>query len=169
MKKAKLIALILVLTLLGTRGYFLARNKVAWERRKSHANKSLLDNRLTNGRKNQEWIEIARRYLSEKPVIYFERSLISSTDPKLKGIGFDPQWFMTHAPNVGYNPAGKWEKLHEFMNDRVIVSWRFMPGCEKKGSSWVDSAGRICLGGHGVSVIINNQLKAERVDILALD
>ena len=121
---------------------------------------------------DNQLIKIARDYIaSSSAVIYFNDSLITSQDPKLKQINFTADWFMAHSAGIQNNPAGKWPAPYEYLNDKYVVNWRFMPGCgpepvnTKASPNWYDKNGNQCLGGYGVSVIIDKTFKPQRITI----
>ncbi|MDD5145858.1 MAG: hypothetical protein PHF44_03390 [Candidatus Pacebacteria bacterium] len=150
---------------------FYAKNKLDWNKRVSQANQSDLYGQQTNGIENDELIQIARQYIESKPSVYLNDNLSN-----LSKADFGPDWFVKHAPEgITYNPAGKWKSPYDYLNDKYIVYWRFMPGCEKRpedkvsAPNWFDARGLQCLGGYGFSVIIDKSLKPQRIDINTLN
>jgi hypothetical protein len=143
-----------------------------WDQRVLEANQSDLNGKTTRNQSNDRLIEIARQYFYKPDaVIYLNASRVQQTDSKLKEIRFDPAWFTAHAP-VGIDYGARAKYAVEYYIDRYIVSWRFMPGCEKRHDNkllhpkWFDSRGFQCEGGSNVSVLLTQDLKPERIDVL---
>lgn len=172
-KKIIIAFIILIIILLGTVGYFIYTRTT----QPTPSTQSELYNKETNGIKNNKLIQFARSYLQSNPEIYFNGLLITSSNmEKLEEIDFESSWFVMHDPeDIEYNPHGKWSSPYEYLNDKFIVYWRFMPGCEKRPEdkiskpNWFNKQGVQCVGGHSVNVILNSDLKCERVDISSLE
>lgn len=157
-------------------GLLYFRNKTDWNKRVNEANQSEIYSGRTNGIYNETLIAVAREYInSGSESIYLNNVSIKETDAELIKIGWGADWINKHAPEgVFYNTPGKFPSPYEYLNDKYSVYWLFMPGCEKRledkisNPNWYDKNGNHCFGGYGVSILINNKMKAERLDISAL-
>ncbi len=117
-----------------------------------------------NDAQKAELIKIARDYFQENIAIKDE----------INKINFNSSWFLVNNPDdIWYNPLGKFEEARAYFNDKYIVYWLIMPGCErniesKNKPNWFNKQGIQCLGGYAVDVIINTDLKVEKVEINAV-
>ncbi len=131
----------------------------------------------TRGIKNDKLIQLARGYLYANPTIYVDGKQITSSNKNiLAKIKFDPAWFLAHNPNqVEYIYPGKWPGKWDYLNDKFIIYWFYIPGCEQRPNdkinkpNWFDSRGRHCLGGYTISIILDADLHGKRVDIHSVD
>jgi hypothetical protein len=78
-------------------------------------------------------------------------------EPILKNIS--PEWITSHKPTIQYVPTNKYKPPYNYLNDKYIVNWFFIPNCEedfnsKNTSNWSKN-GLPCLGGYDLLVLIN--------------
>ncbi len=97
---------------------------------------------------NNKLMGVAAQYLeSGVPIFYLEKQFT-----------FTPGWFYEHVPeNIWYNGGG------------YTVNWTYMPGCEQHRKSnysyWSRFGGVICVGGYGVLVRLDLDLKPVSINV----
>ena len=85
-----------------------------------------------------------------------------------------PQWIISQKFSVRYIEPNKNKPPYDYLNDKYIVSWFFIPGCEENPNSsdkpnWFNKLGLHCLGGYGLGVIINPDGTVNRAELNAYD
>ena len=119
-------------------------------------------------------IDIAKRYVLTKPQIYIENSeVVNWSDKKFDGTNLDAEWIVSHTPSVEFNPSDKWPEPYSYYNNKYVITWFFIPGCEenpksKNSPNWFDKEGRQCLGGYGLIVFIDPNLQPEKIILNAM-
>ena len=146
-------------------GNWVIKNKINWSKSITQSDISPLYSNKTNGVDNKTLTDIARNYLRTTENLSFDGKDVKIYDPKLLLIGFNTIWFFRHAP----------EDIRYDSKTGYVIVWRFMPGCEKKiennalSSNWYSPDGFLCLGGWSLVVIVDDNLKPQKINIGALN
>ena len=129
----------------------------------------------TNNFENSQLIEIAKQHVLSKPQLYLNRDkFVAWDDYNELDSSFSkatPEWIIFQKSNIRYVEPNKYPAPYDDLNDKYIVSWFFIPGCEENPNSnnkpnWFDKKGRQCLGGYQLGIIINPD---KTIDYVALD
>ena len=132
----------------------------------------------TNGIDNSQLMEIAKQYILAKPQLFLNNDKFVDWN-NYNEIGSDfskvtPQWIVSQKSTIRYVEPDKYPAPYDDLNDKYIVDWFFIPGCEENPEStdkpnWFDDKGYHCLGGYDIRVLINNDLTVEHAKLDALD
>src|SRR3989338_5173033 len=108
----------------------------------------------TNNFENSQLIEIAKQYVLKKPQLYWNREKFVDLDNYNElGTSFakaSPQWIISQKVSVRYIEPNKNKSPYDDLNNKYMVSWFFIPGCEKNPDStdrpnWFNKLGLHCL------------------------
>ncbi|MFA5934459.1 MAG: hypothetical protein WC827_01050 [Candidatus Paceibacterota bacterium] len=122
-------------------------------------------------------IEIAKSYILKKPQLYLNREEFVNWESSKLGIDFvkvSPEWVVSQKLTSEYNAPNTYPSPYDYLNDKIIVSWFFIPGCEENINStdqpnWFNKDGVRCLGGYDLRVIINSDGTVSLVELNAID
>lgn len=132
----------------------------------------------TNTIENSELVKIASQYILKKPKIFLNGEEFINWDEYNKvDKNFSkatPDWIMSQKSNITYNESDKFSNPYDYLNDKYIVDWLFIPGCEENPKSnnepnWFDDKGHPCLGGYYLRVVINPDKTVYQAELNALD
>jgi hypothetical protein len=132
----------------------------------------------TGNFENSQLLEIAKQYVFKKPPLrnWNGGKTVDWNNYKELGTDFSkvtPEWIVTQKTNIRYIEPNKNPAPYDAWNDKYIVSWFFVPGCEdsqrKPNTSWVDKYGRFCDGGYNLDVVINTDGTVNRAELNALN
>ena len=131
----------------------------------------------TNNFENSQLVKIAKNYVLKKPQLYWNREKFVNWDSNELGTDFakvSPEWIVSQKVTIEYNEPNKYKSPYDNLNDKYIVSWFFIPGCEENSNSsnkpnWFNKSGQWCLGGYNLSVIINSDGTVNHAELNALD
>jgi hypothetical protein len=131
----------------------------------------------TNKFENSRLLEIAKQYVLKKPQLYLNREKFVDWN-NYNELGSDfakasPEWIISQKSEIEYVEPNKYKPPYDYLNDKYIVSWFFIPGCEENPNStarpnWFNKEGLQCLGGYNLSVIINPDGTVNRAELNAM-
>ena len=87
----------------------------------------------------------------------------------------DLKWVTSHKAIIKYISPNKYKTTYNsYLNDKYLVNWFFIPGCEENPQStnkpnWFNREGLPCLRGYVLSVLINPDGTVYRSELNALD
>ena len=124
----------------------------------------------TNNFENSELTQIAKEYILSKPKLLLNGNVSVDWNKESGLANASPDWITSHKPNIRYVAPGKYQSPYDYLNDKYIVDWFFIPGCEEDPNSenvpnWSEN-GSPCLGGYNLQVLINSN---ETIDYAELD
>ncbi len=135
----------------------------------------------TNNFENSRLVEIAKQYVLKKPQLYWNREKFVNWD-NYNELGTDfakasSEWIISQKVSIRYIEPNKNKPPYDDSNDKYIVSWFFIPGCEENPNStkasfspnWFNKLGRKCLGGYSLDVIINPDGTVNHAELNAYD
>ncbi len=132
----------------------------------------------TNNFENSQLVEIAKQYVLKKPQLYWNREKFVNWD-NYNELGTDfakasPEWIISQKSTIKYVEPNTYKSPYDDYNDKYIVNWFFIPGCEENPNSterpnWFNKAGFHCLGGYGLGVIINPDGTVNHAELNAYD
>ena len=131
----------------------------------------------TNNFENFQLLKIAKDYILKKPQLYWNREKFVNWNSNELGADFaktSPEWIVSQKVTIEYNEPNKYKSPYDNLNDKYIVNWFFIPGCEENPNSnarpnWFDKAGLPCVGGYNLTVIINPDGTVNHAELNALD
>jgi hypothetical protein len=131
----------------------------------------------TNGIENSQLVEIAKQYILTKPQLFLNNDkFVGWNDYSEIGSDFSkvtPQWIVSQKSTIRYAELDKYPAPYNDLNDKYIVDWFFIPGCEENPEStdkpnWFDDKGYHCLGGYEIRVLIKSDLTVDHAKLDAL-
>jgi hypothetical protein len=133
----------------------------------------------TGNFENSQLLEIARQYVIKKPKIYWlsGKKFVSWNDYKELGTSFskaNPEWIISHKASIQYIEPNKYKPPYDNLNDKYMISWFFIPGCEENPNrsdrpNWFDKNGLNCMGGYNMNVLLNSDGTPKEIDMDAVD
>ena len=175
MNKKIILAIVLILIIIGGVFYFSYKQ----QRTKNQVVVPVIEQPTgkTNNFENSQLVEIAKQYVLIKPQLYWNREKFVNWASNELGTDFakaSPEWIVLHKSTIKYIEPNTYKSPYDDLNDKYIVGWFFIPGCEENPNStnrpnWFNKAGLPCLGGYSLSVIINSDGTVNHAELNALD
>lgn len=124
-----------------------------------------------NNIESQKLIKIARDYILTEPKLYFNNSQwVNWNDEETLGAKLDANWIVDHEPeSIEYNPPDKWPSSYVHFNDKYVVRWFFIPGCEERPGNkiskpnWFNEQGIQCVGGYILNALIKPDFELDQI------
>ncbi len=126
----------------------------------------------TSNFKNSQLVEIAKQYVLKKPQVYWSKEKIVNWDSETIFAKASPEWILSQKFTIDYVKPGTYKFPYDELNNKYIVGWSFIPGCEENPNStnspnWFNNDGIPCLGGYNLSVIINSDETVNHAELKA--
>ena len=138
----------------------------------------------TNNFENSQLIEVAKQYVLKKPQLYWNREkFVDWADYKGTGstkaspdwiFSPSPEWVISQKVSVRYIEPNQNQPPYDDLNDKYIVSWFFIPGCDENPNStarpnWFNKYGHQCMGGYSLDIVINSDGTVNHAELNAYD
>ena len=122
-------------------------------------------------------VEFAKTYILKKPQLYLNREKKVDWDSSELGtlfVNISPEWVVSQKTAFEYILPNTYNSPYDYLNDKYIVSWFFIPGCEEDVENidqpnWFNKEGIHCLGGYDLRVIINSDKTVSLVELNSID